>query len=466
MSRIASFTHFDFPVYLADGGPEIAAGLRLDLQPVGFTSLKAHAFRTALPRLKALNIYAPREDSSLIQDALDQQMQFLKHLRIKTTEVDFDDYQPIPVFSLLSINILSLETLVVRHSFVNLDTTLAYNLRRLHLENYRDLEEDIPFRWPIANFLFILSNCARLEELIVKNYLDVTVVGRNPSLRVLPLSRLTKLKEVTIKDKPYIVSRILSHLLIPAHVDAEVVGYITDGDAHSAFRTMLPADRNKLPILYNAPTIRVFDTQDQCCVMSALISDEVAFDMELRRGTVLEARAGFTSARRDGSLFRSMIECMDIFEGAPATKLQISGTLGAVPRVSWIKALESFPDVREIELTDVPDEQRPDSLSAILSALASESSVARGQVVSARLWRLRIKAAIHDNRLLNGIYECVKGRAQAGAPLLHTLELELFPRRVWAPVEVARCEQALAALATLVRLNIHRPEDWQGGSFQ
>lgn len=394
--------------------------------------------------------------------ALDRQltheiMPHLTHLRIESDQysssTDERTRSPGPyTYTLRAATLPVLHTLMLRNTLVTLDTPLCRHLRFLHLEH----QEKDTSCLPLGRFLNMLDAAEALEELCVENYIDVSAPAGPHPPPVVSLEGRPRLKRVRFGDEPRIVSKILSHLIIPRHTNVVAVGYVDEHPELGAFRSILRNKTDNLQILRTTAEIRIrdadTDTGDRTRVISAIsqYGDQgPAFDVEVQR---IPSSRSDPTWERDGRLLHSMVEALSLYQGCPVYTLKVTGNLNRVTEKTWAAAFDHFPDLEVIEVEDIQTE-RTDSIYAIIAALGSRSSTRTG-VVCPRLESLSFKGRMYGTQLTAVVFGCVTQRTKHGALRLRELKIDVTADIAWNSATESLCRQVLGDFAAVVKFNV------------
>lgn len=260
----------DFPLK-RNGNCQVACVCqRFDGSAVIIHADDVSSLRRCSHEMKALNVSMMFEDTAArdgLKQLLNEDLPHVEQLRIETNRVavgsEDNVFRNYPRFAyiLRAANLPRLHTLMAVGTRVELDWPLCGNLRHLHLQLSSDPNTyQIP-TLPLSSFLQILRNCPRLETLCVNNYIDVSTPVGTPSFAVLPLTGHTQLKAIWLHDQPHTMSKILSSLVIPSHVNTRISTFVAGNRPTSALRIVMPDDPAKLRLLGRAHGIKVYHTE-------------------------------------------------------------------------------------------------------------------------------------------------------------------------------------------------------------
>ncbi|OJT15334.1 hypothetical protein TRAPUB_8130 [Trametes pubescens] len=416
----------------------------------------------------ALNAHMMFEDAvEGLTQLLNERLPLLEKLRIETISVGFGDdlvhlHQP-PTFILRAANLPRLHTLMAINTNVDLDWPLCGNMRHLHLQ-LSDEEDELP-SLPLSRFLHIVRNCPRLETLYVDGYIDVSTPAGTPPPEVLYLTGHTQLKEVWFREQPHTVSRILSFLVIPAHVTTHLSAFIKDRpQAVAALRAMVPDDLAKLPLLGHATEIEIRHTTQYCPRLLADSPTGTGAHIELELlPTHGDSALGMVEDDPDGVLLHVMIHSLDIFNICPARSLQVDGNLRHITVESWHTAFDRFPNLEKLQIEDTEGLSMK-AIHVMLRALCARSRARPQDVVCPQLRRLRLRGQFLtlSKDMLEPVARCLMVRAQSRAPRLRRLELDLFSADgAWDAGLLVHVRQVFALMADDVDLNVRNASDWR-----
>ncbi|EIW63257.1 uncharacterized protein TRAVEDRAFT_43560 [Trametes versicolor FP-101664 SS1] len=302
----------------------------------------------------------------------------------------------------------------------------------------------------------------RTEVLNVDRYIDVLPAHCDPVPLLLSLDDHHSLRTIKITDQPWRLHAIFSQLVIPAHVSAvEAVGLVS-GDCASGLRAMVPRDRHNVLVLRLPTSLQVYDTMELGTGISAIGSNGCRTTLKVIPGD--DSPSWAMKKRRGGSLFLSLVQCLDLFEGAAVERIEFCGTLLGIPEATWIATLALFPGIQEITLKDIPY-PADHSFDAFICALAATSGTlpSPGRVLCPDLGSLTLRGRHYNDEFPESLIRCLRMREERGARRLERLQLELFPAiRNWNKVAPVALRELLVPLADELKLEVFRTGDPQG----
>ncbi|EIW62849.1 uncharacterized protein TRAVEDRAFT_43171 [Trametes versicolor FP-101664 SS1] len=417
--------------------------------------------------MKALNADMVAEDvvaRDRLKHLLNEPLPHLEQLRIETIPAGSEDnffriYQPF-TYSLRAANLPRLHSLIAVGTRVDLDRPLCGNIRHLHMQLSNNTYQKPSL--PLNNFLQLVRNCSRLETLCVDHYIDVSTPAGTPSPPpVLSLTGHTQLKAISFRDQPHIVSRIISFLVIPAHITTHISTFVTGNKPTAALRAMIPDDPAKLLLLGRANKVEVRHTAQYPALRAGMLGDAHGhFEMELlpaHNPRDLGVVGGFP----DGVVLHAMMQSLGIFNTCPARLLRVQGNLQHVTLESWLAAFDRFPDLEQLEIEDTQDFSM-DAIDVALRALSSRSRTRSGGAPCPQLKRLRVQGKIRNQYgRLPPVIILFLERINLRAPRLHRLELDLYADRAWEAGVAVNLQRLFVPLAVQVELHIREPSNRQ-----
>lgn len=464
----------DFPLK-RNGNCQVACVCqRFDGSAVIIHADDVSSLRRCSHEMKALNVSMMFEDTAArdgLKQLLNEDLPHVEQLRIETNRVavgsEDNVFRNYPRFAyiLRAANLPRLHTLMAVGTRVELDWPLCGNLRHLHLQLSSDPNTyQIP-TLPLSSFLQILRNCPRLETLCVNNYIDVSTPAGTPSFAVLPLTGHTQLKAIWLHDQPHTMSKILSSLVIPSHVNTRISTFVAGNRPTSALRIVMPDDPAKLRLLGRAHGIKVYHTEQFIPLLWAGTlgdTDGRQVELALLPTVRLDNGLGFVGGTPDGMVLHDLIQSLDVFDTCPARLLRVEGNLKHVTLESWLAAFDCFPGLEELEIKDIQDFSM-DAIDVVLHALSSRSRIRPEGAACPRLERLRIRGKIGSQYgRLPPVTILLLKRARLCTPRLRLLELHLHTDSAWDANSVAlNLQQLFAPTAEKVNLKIHEKKDRQ-----
>ncbi|KAI0362668.1 hypothetical protein OH77DRAFT_1416940 [Trametes cingulata] len=341
----------------------------------------------------------------------------------------------------------ALRTLILRNAQVPLMGTLACTLRRLVLSGSSRFTRSLS----LAQLLDTFKHFICLEHLEVRNYLVIPRQEDPQPLPVISFWSLKNFKSLVVQDDPRSVSKILSHLVVPIHVDvravANVAAELCPDQAGAILATMLPDHTWKLAAFPQSQIVALHDHPSHGCSLSAVANGRIVI-LELDTSP----EGGSVPGRADGSLYKALIPSVaGIVPRDSVTSLVFSGPLAAVGMVSWVVAIEGFPNLHTIEVVNHTSWQEGSSVSGrtLLFALITPSRFRAGQVICPQLKSVTLKRFTFTPDFFVAVYNCFTQRIRLGAPRLESLVLELCsdPGGHWKSSEMEKYRPALNILA-------------------
>ncbi|KAI0675364.1 hypothetical protein C8Q78DRAFT_539822 [Trametes maxima] len=464
-----SWVDYEFPV---TGAPETVRAILANGEQREASTAEAGTLFPSMRWFKSLAVVCTPNSHDRTVPLLAEPMPLLKDLMIS---VDLDGppdgkrVHPVALapYDLHAQRLPALRTLFVDDTFIRMHTSICPNLQRLSLSTSETTSRR-PFA--LSALLCLLPLCTQLLDLRLSRYIDVS---GHQALPVLSLAPLQKLQFVKIEDEPHIVSQVLSHLIIPAHVAVVTTGFIrTNTRPHDAFRAIILPNKPRLSVLQHVNHLRVIeDPATGVCILCATnfnthLTDEPGLAIELAdleeptpgNGPMFRLNRNHS---RDGTLFLAMVQSLELLQDAPVDELEFSGNLKAVPAGSWHSVFDRFPNVHHLEVADIP-QAPPDSLQALFNALTGRSNVHPDRrAVCPRLDHFQLRCSIDDPGRLDAIIQCFEGRARNGCPILQCLNLELFASANWSRQRAESASEKLLCVADHVHLNVRGPTQSQ-----
>ncbi|KAI0630421.1 hypothetical protein C8Q77DRAFT_261176 [Trametes polyzona] len=372
-------------------------------------------------RIKILHLCPPfaEDDVRPFQSILDRPLPALEQLRLTgSLSANHIDHNPAsrapPTFHLRSRNLPRLCHLVLQDTFVEAEPAVWSSLRCIQFR----LRLDAPCRFPLAKFLDGMRSAVRLEQVEVEAYLDGPESRAQPPLRIVSLADHRSLWRLCLSDHPAVMTELMSHLVIPAHVvELDVEGFYTGAlDPIHILARLLPRSKDAIAVL-REPTAVTVNVGSQVLDNFFQISNNSGQQaMNLRILHCLGISAG--------ALFKQMVNALAFLRGAPITKVDLEGVMAVMTKEEWAMGLSYHPSVRLLILTDVfgaPD----NSFLTVLSALATRPAGPQGPLLCPNLEEVELDGTCNRPRLLEAVDLCLQQRAQAGAPKLRRLSLKL-----------------------------------------
>ncbi|KAI0371701.1 hypothetical protein BV20DRAFT_158071 [Pilatotrama ljubarskyi] len=418
------------------------------------------SFAPFITFIKTLNINTTANPSAPVQRLLDS-TRLLRRLTIKVGE-DYDVppargatdavkhatyFIHPPTFYLSAGSLPALRSLVLHNAHVMLMRTFVCTLRRLVLSGSSRFVRPLS----LAQLLDAFKHFIRLEQLEVRNYLMMPRPDDPRSLPVVSFWSLKEFKYLVVQDDAPNVSKILSHLLVPAHVDVRAVANVAAGlcpdEAAAIFAAMLPDCTRKLATFCLAQAVELRDAPSHGCSLSAIGNGRrLIFELDASAGG--DSTPGHCT---HGSLYKALLKSLNIMRSAPVTTLVFSGALAAVDMGSWVGAIEGFSNLRtlEVENSALSQEGSSESPVAILHALITPSRFRAGQVICPQLTSVTLRRFVFTPNFFVAVYHCFTHRVRLGATRLESLVIELYagPGEWRKSSEVEEYRPALNSLA-------------------
>ncbi|KAI1793638.1 hypothetical protein LXA43DRAFT_198565 [Ganoderma leucocontextum] len=223
--------------------------------------------------------------------------------------------------------------------------TMLPKLRRKDLQECTCRDSSATFE----QLLGVLSECVELRELRLHHFFSALRQGlwttegnHGPSISI----SFPHLRELSVHDRPNLLSRFLSCVRLGAHTDIHIVGHILDAtmDTADAFLSLLPQDTSALPLLRLVKFGEIQNWYDSCelvghmgwCVAGPKIT------LGLQLGPLPTWSFYLESALREFSV---------IFSGAPIDRLHVVGEYKHVRHFdAWVRLFTAFPTVQHLEL--------------------------------------------------------------------------------------------------------------------
>lgn len=405
------------------------------------------------PFVNVLSVAPPPVEDDSVQQILNHYMPALERLHVHGCPRSYSAISDNPSYTLRAVNFPQLYDLQMRDVLINMEAALCTNLRCLRLATAHR-------RMAIVDFLTIVSHCLSLEVLDVDRYIDALPAHCDPVPLLLSLDDHHSLRTVKTTDQPWRLAAIFSRLIVPAHVSAVEAVSVISGDCASGLRAMLPRDRHNMFSLRQAISLQVYDTMEHGTGLSATGSNGCRTGLWLVPGD--DSPSWALKKRRGGSL--SLVQCLDLFQGAAVERIEFCGTLLGIPEATWIAALDLFPEIQEITLKDIPypADHSFDGFISALSAL-SDTLPGSGRVLCPDLRSVTLRGRHYGDEFPESLIRCLSMREERGARRLERLQLELFPAiRNWNKVAPVALRELLVLLADEVKLEVFRTGDPQG----
>ncbi|KAI0630413.1 hypothetical protein C8Q77DRAFT_1160741 [Trametes polyzona] len=428
---------------------------------VDFSWPRASQFKPKnLGAIKILGVKLSSADAPAFQQFINQKMPALEQLSV-TTDLDMPKTRGVlapPVYAFAPANFPKLTRLKVDSAFVDLPAALCGQLEVLHLTMSCISER----RFPLASVQGILGHAAKLRELLLERYVDVTPPPRNAA--PLQVQRIEgALETIHIRDEPEIVSKFLSYFRTTSpKLYIEATGFIDeDLDPVVGLRALLPGDKQNYPALRAPKILRVFDTMDHQTLLSTQDSshEQNGFDFVLHPDLL---PVWSLQGRRSGKLFASMVRCLGLFPGSSVQGLHLAGIMQAIPLEIWRATFAHCPGVQHLELEDSSPCSNH-NLGALFAALTERAAGGSGRLACDQLRQLRISSHIPslDQSFLADLMRCVQTRMKSGGcARLEKLTLRLIPELPRSEEGARRWKQILAPLARSVELEIISPSTY------
>lgn len=307
-----------------------------------------------LPALATIDAMLP-EDLPALEDL---------ELRVDIPEDDPDTVQAIHTLNLNlpPSRLPNLSTLVLLNSAAHISAPIASHLYRLRMINPPGCANTLP----LLPFVHCLHYIDQLADLVVRNCFSPASaedpVGCPPVMG--------RLQWVTIEDYPVNISHMLGAFILQSNTDTNLIANLRGAPIEqvlAAFTTMLPRDRDCLPVLQ-----KITDLSVHCSSDFAQIVGKVAWNPgHLSLEVITDVSDPPTEAdKRDmGDLYESMVRGLgDLFPGAPVEELDFCGDNDYIPRATWAAALDRFPMVRKLEI-DMYDIEARGPLNELFATL-------------------------------------------------------------------------------------------------
>ncbi|OJT04352.1 hypothetical protein TRAPUB_4986 [Trametes pubescens] len=298
----------------------------------------------------------------------------LRKLAVLEVRVDVPEGDPDTVQTIRALNLNlppsrlpELSSLVLLNSAAHLSAPLASHLHRLKMINPPGCANTLP----LLPFIHCLHYLDHLTDLAVHNCFAPASDAEDPA-GCPPVVGL--LDWVTIEDYPLNISHMLSAFILRPSTSTSLIGNLRGASAeqvHAAFTTMLPRDRNCLPVLQKLTHLTVRCSSD----FARIVGKVAEYPGHLSLEVITDVPDTPTEADRKsrGALYESMVRRLgDLFPGAPIEDLDFCGDNDFIPRTTWAAALDCFPRVRKMEI-DVYDIAARGPLDEFFSALTKAS---------------------------------------------------------------------------------------------
>ncbi|KAL1942849.1 hypothetical protein VTO73DRAFT_5089 [Trametes versicolor] len=319
--------------------------------------------------INVLSIAPPFDvEGDSVQQILNRSMPALERLHVHGSSHGSSAIPETASCTLRGVNFPRLYDLQMWDVLIHLEAALCANLRCLRLATAHR-------RMAIVDFLTIVSQCLSLEVLDVDRYIDAHPAHCDPVPLLLSLDDHHSLRTVKTSDQPWRLAAIFSRLIVPAHVSAVEAVSLVSGDCASGLRAMIPSDRHNMLAMRRAISLQVYDTMELGTGISAIGSNGCRTTLKVIPGDDRPSWA--LKKRRGGSLFLSLVQCLDLFEGAAVKRIEFCGTLLGVPKAAWIATLTLFPGIQEVTLKDIPY-PADHSFDTFILALAAPSNALPG----------------------------------------------------------------------------------------
>ncbi|KAM5545609.1 hypothetical protein V8D89_000733 [Ganoderma adspersum] len=226
--------------------------------------------------------------------------------------------------------------------------TMLPKLRRLDLQECTCKDSSVTF----DQLLDVLSECVDLRELRLHNFFSAL---QGPSTTPAPGNRnpaatvsFPHLRELSIQDRPHLLSYFLSYVRLSPTTDVRIIGDILDAtaDTTGAFLSLLPEDTSGLPLLRTVTFVEIQNWYG-CELVGHTGWPWVGPSITLG----LELGAALRVPTLSFYLESALREFSSIFARAPVEHLNILGEYKRVRRFdAWTRLFTAFPTIQHLEL--------------------------------------------------------------------------------------------------------------------